>query len=190
MSDSPRGVASEWEAELASRTAVEKVSDMILQVDEPLRVAALADRADVASDTARKYLEFLDEIGVAKRVGDDPVTYCRNDSYVEWRTVDRLQRNYTVEALENRLSELSEQIASFEEIYETTAPSAVVPQERGYENIDETLDDLRQWEAARDEIDRIIEALGRGNSAPNASVDMSAVLRVVEQLRSEQPNSV
>ncbi|SFL46337.1 hypothetical protein SAMN04487950_3874 [Halogranum rubrum] len=153
--------AAEWEAELDGRTTVEKIYDVALQLAEPLRVADIADRAGVAPDTARKYLGFLTEIGIVKKASDDPATYRRNDDYLEWRRVDRLRTEHTVEELETRISELSEQIQVYQETYEAATPKAVAPQDAGYETLDETLADLRQWEAARSEVDQILTALGR-----------------------------
>ncbi|KZN22619.1 hypothetical protein A4G99_19360 [Haladaptatus sp. R4] len=190
MSDSPRDLASEWETELESRTTVEKVYDVLLQLNDPLRVSEIADRAGVAPDTARKYLEFLGEMGVAKKIGDDPVTYDRNDSYLEWRNIDRLQREYTIEELNNRLSELSDTISSFQETYEAETPGDVVPQEHGYEKLDETMDDLRQWNAACDEVDALVEALGHGTSgAQTGTVKVADMVRFFQRLQSSQPNS-
>ena len=190
MNDSPRDLASEWETELESRTTVEKVYDVLLQLNDPLRVSEIADRAGVAPDTARKYLEFLEEMGVAKKIGDDPVTYGRNDSYLEWRNIDRLQREYTIEELNDRLSELSDTISSFQETYEAEMPGEVVPQEHGYEKLDETMDDLRQWNAACDEVDRLVEALGHGTpSAQTETVKISDMVQFFQQLQSNQLNS-
>jgi predicted ArsR family transcriptional regulator len=190
MSNSPRDLASEWETELKSRTTVEKVYDVLLQLNDPLRVSEIADRAGVAPDTARKYLEFLGEMGVAKKIGDDPVTYSRNDSYLEWRNIDRLQREYTIEELNNRLSELSDTISSFQETYEAETPGDVVPQEQGYEKLDKTMDDLRQWKAACEEVDVLVEALGHGRpDAHTETVKIADMVRFFQRLQSGQPNS-
>jgi predicted ArsR family transcriptional regulator len=190
MSDSPRDLASEWETELESRTTVEKVYDVLLQLNDPLRVAEIADRAGVAPDTARKYLEFLGEMGVAKKMGNEPVTYGRNDSYLEWRNIDRLQREYTIEELNNRLSELSHTISSFQETYEAETPGEVVPQEHGYEKLDETMNDLRQWNTACEEVDRLVEALGHGTSnAQTGTAKVADMVRFFQRLQSGQPNS-
>lgn len=190
MSDSPRDLASEWETELESRTTVEKVYDVLLQLNDPLRVSEIADRAGVAPDTARKYLEFLGEMGVAKKIGSEPVTYGRNDSYLEWRNIDRLQREYTIEELNNRLSELSDTISSFQETYKAETPGDVVPQEHGYEKLDETMDDLRQWNAACEEVDRLVEALGHGMpSTQTGTVKVADMVRFFQRLQSGQPNS-
>ncbi|WP_435158986.1 DUF7342 family protein [Haladaptatus sp. DFWS20] len=190
MSDSPRDLASEWEAELESRTTVEKVYDVLLQLNDPLRVSEIADRAGVAPDTARKYLEILGEMGVAKKIGNEPVTYGRNDSYLEWRNIDRLQREYTIEELNNRLSELSDTISSFQETYEAETPGEVIPQEHGYEKLDETMDDLRQWNAACEEVDRLVEALGHGTSgAQTGTVKVADMVRFFQRLQSGHSNS-
>ncbi|WP_435158893.1 DUF7342 family protein [Haladaptatus sp. DFWS20] len=190
MGDYPRDFASEWETELESRTTVEKVYDVLLQLNDPLRVSEIADRAGVAPDTARKYLEFLGEMGVAKKIGDDPVTYGRNDSYLEWRNIDRLQREYTIEELNDRLSELSDTISSFQETYEAETPGEVVPQEHGYEKLDETMDDLRQWNTACEEVDTLVEALGHGTpNAQSETVKITDMVRFFQRLQSGQSSS-
>jgi len=162
MSDSPTpNFASEWDAELENRMTVEKVLDVVLQLGDPERVSVIAERAGVAPDTARKYLQFLTETGIARMVSDDPAMYDRNDEYLMWRRIDRLRNEYSVEELEQRLSALGEQIATFEQTYQKQTPAAVDPTEYGYDALDKTVQELRHWGEALDEVENILDALGR-----------------------------
>ncbi|ELZ95786.1 transcriptional regulator [Haloferax mucosum ATCC BAA-1512] len=82
MSDPPSiDFAAEWDTVLNRRTAVENIYDVALQLAEPLRVAAIADRVEVTPGTAQKYLRFLTELGVVKKACDVPATYERNDAF-------------------------------------------------------------------------------------------------------------
>jgi len=183
MSDSPPDdVVADWDAELEARPTVQKVHDVILQADEPRRVAAIAEQAGVAPDTARKYLEYLVDAGIAVQHDDNPATYTRNDGYLEWRGVDRLRKEYTIDELETRLEDLSEEIAAFQQTYDAMQPGEVSPQEHGYEALDETMADLRRWAAAREEADRIVDALGRDHGLGATDTSFSDTISGIRQL--------
>ncbi|WP_458210620.1 hypothetical protein [Haladaptatus sp. NG-SE-30] len=69
-------------------------------------------------------------------------------------------------------------------------PGDVVPQEHGYEGLDETMDNLRQWNAACEEVDALVEALGHGTpSAHTETVKIADMVRFFQRLQSSQPNS-
>ncbi|EJN56925.1 hypothetical protein HSB1_47420 [Halogranum salarium B-1] len=146
---------AEWEAELKRRTTVEKIYDVALQLREPLRVAAIANRAGVTRDTAREHLNFLTELGVVKNPSDEPATYERNDAYFEWRRIERLRTEYTVEELQERIRELTARIADYEATYDASTPAAVdavaVAEASDSRTFDDVYSDLRDWATAREE---------------------------------------
>nr|WP_233340520.1 ArsR family transcriptional regulator [Haloprofundus sp. MHR1] len=156
MSEPPSiDFVAEWEAELERRTTVEKIYDVALQLREPLRVADIADRAGITPDTAREHLNFLTELGVVKNPSDDPATYERNDAYFEWRRIDQLWTEHSVEELQERIRELTARIADYEAAYDASTPAAVdaatVAEASGDRTIDDVYSDLRDWVTAQEE---------------------------------------
>jgi len=148
-------LADEFGADLAAEPADERVYRVALQLYEPTRVAAVAERADCASDTARRHLERLAEIGVVERVADDPATYRRNESYFEWRKRHRLE-GLSDAALQDRLADLTERERAFRDRYDADGPGEVDALDvADYDEIEDVWLDLSEWETVRRRIRRI-----------------------------------
>jgi predicted ArsR family transcriptional regulator len=161
------GITESYEAELADAPADERVYRIALQLHEPARVAAVADRADCASDTARRHCERLAEIGVLKRVSDDPVTYQRNEAYFEWRKRDRLME-LSSDQLQERLAELTTREREFRDQYGVDDPDAVVATEHAdYDDLDAVWADLSEWRTVRQRIERL-DAVRRHNASSSS----------------------
>ena len=148
-------LADEFGAELAAEPADERVYRVALQLYEPTRVAAVAERADCAPDTARRHLERLAEIGVVDRVADDPATYRRNESYFEWRKRHRLE-GLSDAALRDRLADLAGREREFRDRYDADGPAEVDALDvADYDEIEDVWLDLSEWETVRRRIRRI-----------------------------------
>jgi predicted transcriptional regulator len=168
------GLADEFGAELAAEPADERVYRVALQLYEPTRIAAVAERADCAPDTARRHLERLAEIGIVDRVADDPATYRRNESYFEWRKRYRLGGLSDAE-LRDRLEDLTEREREFRDRYEADGPGAVDALDvADYEGIEDVWLDLSEWETVRRRIRRI-EAVRRKRADDSNSESQSEV---------------
>jgi hypothetical protein len=132
----------------------QRIYGTVLQTREPTAASAIADAADCDPKTARKYLEWFDDLGIVTRHSGHPTTYERNDSYFEWRRIDQLAAEHTVEELQARVRELTTRIDEYEATYDAQSPAAVdavaAAEERG-ESIDDVYGDLADWATAREE---------------------------------------
>lgn len=71
----------------------------ILYTRESTTVRAIAEQVDCDPKTARKYLGWFDDLGIVTRHDGHPVTYERNDAYFEWRRINQLATEHSVEEL-------------------------------------------------------------------------------------------
>lgn len=139
---------------LGSAPADERVYRVALQLHEPTRVSAVAERADCATDTARRHLDRLVDIGVLDRVTDSPATYRRNESYFEWRARNRLERLSTSE-LQERVEQLAERERTFRERYGSEQPGDVDALDHADGDIEDVWLDLSEWETVRQRLQRL-----------------------------------
>lgn len=127
----------------------------ILQTRDPTAAGALAERADCDPKTARKYLRWFSELGIVTRHDGHPTTYERNDAYFEWRRVNRLAGEHSLDDLRRSVSELSEKIQAYEDEYGAETPGEIdavsTADDRSEANIDDVYADLADWETARRE---------------------------------------
>jgi predicted transcriptional regulator len=130
----------------------QRVYGALLGTRSPTGVSAIAERAACDPKTARKYLEWFAELGVATRHEGRPVTYERNDAYLEWRRIDRLATEHSLDELQERVTELAERIGAYERRYDTNRPGevdALAAAEGTDCPIDEVYADLNDWATAR-----------------------------------------
>lgn len=161
-------LADAFGAEVDDAPADERVYRAALQLYDPTRVADVADRASCASDTARRHLERLTDIGVLDRVSANPATYRRNESYFEWRTRSRLEGLSTTE-LQDRLAELTSRDQTFREMYGTSDPGSVDALDHvDYDKVEDVWLDLSEWRTVRRRIDRL-EAVRKERAAGSTS---------------------
>lgn len=104
----------------------ERVYDAILATREPATMEEIAQRADCSLSAARKHLRFYaEEIGIALVHEGRPRRYERNERFLRLQRVDELAREYSVEQLQARVVELSEQIAAYREQFGAESPTDV-----------------------------------------------------------------
>ncbi|SDM91592.1 hypothetical protein SAMN04487949_2834 [Halogranum gelatinilyticum] len=142
-------LADEWESSLSGRSTRERVYETALQLYDPTRVSAVADRADVSAETARDYLQWFAEMGILTEVSSSPATYRRNDSYFQWRRVQEL-RDKPLEELETELRELTDQERSYRDRFGVDAPGDVDALEHAdYDEVEDVWMTLQEWQTVR-----------------------------------------
>jgi predicted transcriptional regulator len=133
----------------------QRVYGTILQTREPTTVSAIAKQADCDPKTARKYLGWFVDLGIVTRHDGHPATYERNDAYFEWRRINQLADEHSIEALQGRVRKLTARIAAYEETYDAATPAAVDAVDATEANDERTIDDvysdLGDWATAREE---------------------------------------
>ena len=154
----PPELAEEWRDENENRSTRERVYAVALQLYEPTRVAVVAERADVSKETAREYLRWFAEIGVVTHDGDSPDLFSRNESYFEWRRVQRLQRR-PPEELERELEELAAAERDYRDRFDATGPADVDALEHAeYADLESVWRELQEWRTVRRRIRELEQA--------------------------------
>lgn len=154
MPDTPES-PPDFEDTFGGEDAEQQIYGAILQTREPTTATAIAETVECDPKTARKYLRWFAELGIVTRREGHPTTYERNDSYFEWRRVNRLAADHSDEQLRQRVRDLSKKIDAYESKYGAATPDEVdaLAVAEGDEDvsIDDVYDDLGDWATARRE---------------------------------------
>lgn len=165
-SEQPPELAAEWEQQEENQSTRERVYATALQLYEPTRVAVVADRADVSKETAREYLRWFAEIGMLTHDSESPDQFSRNESYFEWRRIQRLQTRSS-EELEQELEQLTAAEREYRDRYDADGPGDVDALEHAdYASLESVWKDLQEWRTVRRRIRELEQA--RQNQNGNA----------------------
>lgn len=151
----------------------QRVYGAVLHAREPMTAAEIADRAGCSTESARTHLSFYAELGIVVEHEGRPVRYERNDDYFEWRRVNELAQEHTVDELQARVSELTDRIEEYRDEYGADSPADVDVLEFDAERVDDVFVDLGDW-ATVVEDRRLHERARRksaGSTAPSHSWD-------------------
>ncbi|XVH33481.1 DUF7342 family protein (plasmid) [Haloferacaceae archaeon DSL9] len=149
----------------------QRVYGAVLHAREPMTAAEVADRADCSEESARAHLSFYADLGIVIRHEGRPVRYERNDDYFEWRRVNKLAREHTVDELQGRVSELTDRIKAYRDEYDADSPADVDVLAFDVEQVDDIYVELGDWATALEER-RLCERARRkaaGSTAPSHS---------------------
>jgi DNA-binding transcriptional regulator GbsR (MarR family) len=145
--DSPPSFDRPFEGEDTKR----RVYGAILHAREPMTATEVAERADCSEESARTHLSFYADLGIVIHHDGRPARYERNDDYFEWRRVNELANVHTVEELQARVSDLTDQIEAHREEYDADSPGDVDVLEYDAERVDDVYADLGDWATAIEE---------------------------------------
>ena len=123
----------------------QRVYGAILHARDPMTAAEIAERADCSEESARAHLSFYTNLGIVVKHEGRPARYERNDDYFEWRRVNELARNNTVEELQARVLELTERMESYRDDYGVDSPADVNVLALDTERVDEVSTELGDW---------------------------------------------
>jgi len=129
----------------------QRVYGAVLHAREPMMAAEIAERADCSEESARTHLSFYADLGIVIHHDGRPARYERNDDYFEWRRVNELANVHTVEELQARVSDLTDQIEAYREEYDADSPGDVDVLEFDAERVDDVYADLGDWATAIEE---------------------------------------
>lgn len=136
----------------------QRIYGTILQTREPTTASAIAETVGCDPKTARKYLSWFADLGIVIRHDGHPLTYERNDAYFEWRRINQLAADHSIEALQDRVRDLSGRISAYEDRYDASDPSNVDAIARGERAEDRSIEavyrDLGDWATALKERER------------------------------------
>lgn len=129
----------------------QRIYGAVLHAREPMTAADIADRADCSEESARKHLSFYADLGIVIQHEGRPVRYERNDDYFEWRRVNELVRESSVDELQARVSELTDRIEEYRDEYGADSPAEVDVLEFDAKRVDDVYADLGDWATAVEE---------------------------------------
>ena len=129
----------------------QRVYGTVLHARDPKTAAEIADQADCSEDAARAHLSFYADLGIVIRHEGRPVRYERNDDYFEWRRVNELARKHSVDELQTRVSELTDQIETYRAEYDADSPADVDVLAFDADEIDDVYVDLSDWATAMED---------------------------------------
>jgi DNA-binding transcriptional regulator GbsR (MarR family) len=129
----------------------QRVYGAVLHAREPMTAAEIAERADCSEESARTHLSFYTDLGIVIHHDGRPARYERNDDYFEWRRMNELANEHTVEELQARVSELTDQIEAYRAEYDADSPGDVDVLDYDAENVDDVYADLGNWATAVEE---------------------------------------
>jgi len=149
----------------------QRVYGAVLHAREPMTAAEIADRADCSAESARTHLSFYAELGIVIRHEGRPVRYERNDDYFEWRRVNRLAQDHTVEELQRQVAALTDSIDAYRREYDVASPADVDVLEYDADEVDDVYAALGEWATAIEERRRHERARRKvaGSKAPSHS---------------------
>lgn len=140
--------------------------DAVLALDSPATVAEVADLAGHGVDAAREYLKWFERMGVVTQVTHSPVTYERNQEYLQWRRVQRLRDQYTTNELLHFLEDETERDQSYADEFGVESPETVSISKHAAETgrpLEDVWEDLSMWKTTRRRIALLERALMTGS---------------------------
>jgi DNA-binding transcriptional ArsR family regulator len=127
-----------------------RVYDAVIGLTSPTAYTDVADLADCSPNAAKKHLDRLAEMGIARANRESrPATYERNEGYLEWQDASRIAADLSVEEIIDRVAELEARRAEYESRFDATDPSAVsVFDAADHETVHERMEAVSDWRRA------------------------------------------
>ncbi len=131
-----------------------RVYDTILGITTPTPYAEIADVAECSPNAAKKHLERLVEMGIARTDRESrPARYERNEGYLEWQEASRIATDLSPDDIIERVQRLEAHREEFEDKFETTDPSSVdVFVQDDHDAIHERMEAVSGWHAVERDI--------------------------------------
>ena len=160
----------EWsdpEESLKQGPTRERVLDVVLQLHEPTKVSVVAERADCDPETARDYLRWFADMGVARESPGRPVRYERNDSYLRWRRREHVRSSLSDEEIAEELAKTLEGIEEYRVKYDAGSPEEVslLGVAESSDEVESVWRDLSDWKTLERRAETLDEARREGASA-------------------------
>ncbi|AKH97396.1 DUF7342 family protein [Halanaeroarchaeum sulfurireducens] len=124
-----------------------RIYDVVLGLTSPTAYTDIAALADCSPNAAKKHLDRLTAMGIARTNRESrPVTYERNDGYLEWQDASHIASELSVEAIIDRVATLEERRSEYEKEFDTADPDTVAVYEAGdHETIHDRMEAVNEW---------------------------------------------
>lgn len=115
-------IRDSWEAD---NDAFGRVYEAVLGISEFTRHHEIAEVARCAPNTAKKHLKRLRQMGIVEfRHTGGALMFRRNDAYLEWREVNQIAEDHSIQDLVERVRELEAKEAELKEEFGVEGPDA------------------------------------------------------------------
>jgi len=103
-----------------------RVHAVVLGITSPTAYTDIAELADCSPNAAKKHLDRLAEMGIARTEHDTrPATYERNEGYLQWQEASQIATDLSTGEIIDRVATLEAQRAEYEAQFGTTDPATV-----------------------------------------------------------------
>jgi DNA-binding MarR family transcriptional regulator len=125
-----------------------RVYDVLRGVTSPTAYTDIADLADCSPNAAKKHLDRLVEMGIARGETERrPATYERNEGYLEWQDASRIAADLSVEEIVERVEALEDRRREYETEFGTPDPTNVsVFDHETHDTIHERMEAIGEWQ--------------------------------------------
>ena len=125
-----------------------RVYDVLLGITDRTPYTEIASLADCSPNAAKKHLDRLVEMGVARTDPESqPAKYARNDGYLEYQEASRIARELTVEEIIERVQDLEAERAAYEAEFDTSDPATVTVYESDdHDAVHERMAAISDWQ--------------------------------------------
>lgn len=152
-SDAVRQEREQWDE---GKTVKERIYETALTLHEPTSVAAVADRARCAPESARRHLLWFADIGIVEPVGDgQPAQFQRNHAYFRWKRANEARRAHSGDELAAQLEMLLERDREYQKQYDVTDPSQVsaleIAESGDHDALEAIWTDISDWLTVRED---------------------------------------
>lgn len=126
-----------------------RVYDVLLGTTELTPYGEIAERADCSPNAAKKHLDRLDGMGIARADADgQPARYARDDAYLEYQEASRIARELTVDEIVERVRALEADREEYERRFDAENPATVtISDADDHEAVHERMEAVGDWQA-------------------------------------------
>lgn len=138
------------------KTVKERLYETALTLREPATVTTVADRADCASESARRHLVWFADIGIVEPIGEgQPAQFQRNHAYFRWKRANEARRAHSGDELADRLETLLERDREYQEKYDVADPAQVsafdIAKPSDHDAVEAIWTDINDWLTIRED---------------------------------------
>lgn len=137
---------SRWQA---GSDTFDRVYRTLLGTTDPTPYGEIADVASCSPNAARKHLDRLVEMGIARiESGSRPARYERNDGYLEWQRANRIAAERSIDELTERVRQLEAEREEYESRFDARDPaSASALDGDDHASVHERMEAIADWHA-------------------------------------------
>ncbi|WP_254864770.1 DUF7342 family protein [Halovivax gelatinilyticus] len=146
------------------RTTFQRVYDVVTGLTAFESASGVAERANCSDDGARDALAQLVEMGIVEERDGRPVAYRRNDSYFQWKRIERLASENDAGALRDRVDELVAEDDAFQDRFDAPDPNSIAQtafETMDHDEIHDRWDAITRWRSVRHDIEILQQAAYR-----------------------------